>query len=116
MFFKSELDNTLIDADELDFINKNSVRFFLSSEILKIDPTLKLYPTINQKIEFVEVALHNAGINRKNAISALENKDPEWIKYALLESFLFEYIKNLKSGGKSKNTNIMKIVNWINNV
>ena len=95
MFFKSELKRTLDNADELNSSEKKMVAKFIDVETkyFAVDGNLK-------------ERLNQATLNRQNSISSLEEKDPDWIKWALIESYYISVSKN-------KEADTMKVLNWV---
>ena len=54
----------------------------------------------------LEERLSQATLSRQNAISSLEEKDPDWVKWALIESYYVGVSKNKEDA--------MAVLNWVN--
>lgn len=84
MFFKSELQRTLDNADALSSSDKSIVVTYVSNQIDDHIHQQQFYDYTSLQ----EMKLSKAKSNRQNAISSREEKDPNWVKYALWESYL----------------------------
>ena len=92
MFFKSELQRTLDNADALDDSNKSIVLEYVSEQIDELIHQEQFYDYDSLR----SAKLSEAKTNRQNSISSDEERDVNWIKYALWESYLLANIKDAK--------------------
>ena len=90
MFFKSELQRTLDNADSLSSSDISMVVEYIDRELNNLDYHEQLYDYTS----LMKNKLSEAKSNRQNAISSLEEKDPDWVKYALWESYLIALVNN----------------------
>mgnify|MGYP001185390396 CR=1 FL=1 len=91
MFFKSELQRTLDNADALSSSDISMVADYLDKELANLSHQEQF--NSDNKTLFKE-KLSEAKSNRQNAISSLGEKDPDWVKYALWESYLIALVNN----------------------
>ncbi|SVC67342.1 uncharacterized protein METZ01_LOCUS320196 [marine metagenome] len=98
MFFKSELQRTLNNADDLSASDKLMIGKFIDGETMS--------PYHGDMTEGLKERLSQATLNRQNAISSLEEKDPNWVKWALLESYYAGSINEKKD-------DVMAVLNWV---
>ena len=84
MFFKSELQRTLDNADALSASDKTKVHNYISDKINEQDWYNQFYDNSSLHKEM----LLRAKSDRQSAISSLGEKDPDWVKFALWESWL----------------------------
>ena len=90
MFFKSELQRTLDNADALSSSDISMVVEYIDKELNNLDYHEQIYDYTS----LMKNKLSEAKSNRQNAISSLEEKDPDWVKYALWESYLIALVNN----------------------
>tara|TARA_B100001057_G_C22511867_1_gene818237 strand:+ start:154 stop:471 length:318 start_codon:yes stop_codon:yes gene_type:complete len=92
MFFKSELQRTLDNADALDDSNKSIVLEYVSEQIDELIHQEQFYDYDSLR----SAKLSEAKTNRQNSISSDEERDVNWVKYALWESYLLANIKDAR--------------------
>ena len=80
---------TLEAADQLSDKNKKIVAKYVFSETIKAIKEIEGLPIPSAKVDKIIVRqINQATKKRQKAISKLEDKDPNWLKTALVESFL----------------------------
>ena len=80
---------TLEAADKLSDKNKKIVAKYVFSETIKAIKEIEGLPIPSAKVDKIIVRqINQATKKRQKAISKLEDKDPNWLKTALVESFL----------------------------
>ena len=104
MFFKSELQRTLDNADALSNSDISMVADYISKELANLEYKAQFYPDYSI---LLKVKLSEAKSNRQNTISSLEEKDPDWVKYALWESYLIALVNDDKK-------KMMLVEDWVN--
>ena len=92
MFFKSELQRTLDNADALDDSDKSIVLEYVSEQIDELIHQEQFYDYDSLR----SAKLSEAKTNRQNSISSDEERDVNWVKYALWESYLLANIKDAR--------------------
>ena len=105
MFFKSELQRTLDNADALSSSDISMVVEYIDKELNNLDYHEQIYDY--DYTSLMKNKLSEAKSNRQNAISSLEEKDPDWVKFALWESYLIALTNNDKK-------KMMLVIDWIN--
>jgi hypothetical protein len=98
MFFKSELQRTLDNADALNNSDKSIVVTYVANKMDEYHDQLQFYDLTSLK----KMKLEKVKSNRQNVISSREEKDPDWVKYALWESYLL-----------AKSDGVKQIEEWI---
>ena len=80
---------TLEKADELSEKDKKIVAKYVFSETIKAVKEIEGLPAPSPKLDKIILKqINQATKKRQQAISKLEDKDPKWVKTALVESFL----------------------------
>jgi len=103
---------TLEAADQLSDKNKKIVAKYVFSETIKAIKEIEGLPVPSPKVDKIIVRqINQATKKRQKAISKLEDKDPKWLKTALVESFLLANCG--KYGEKIMWSTITPIQEWI---
>ena len=103
---------TLEAADQLNDKNKKAVAKYVFSETLKAVQEIEGLPIPSPKVDKIILRqINQATKKRQKAISKLEDKDPKWLKTALVESFLLANCG--KYGEKIMWSTITPIQEWI---
>ena len=103
---------TLEAADQLSDKNKKAVAKYVFSETLKAVQEIEGLPIPSPKVDKIILRqINQATKKRQKAISKLEDKDPKWLKTALVESFLLANCG--KYGEKIMWSTITPIQEWI---
>ena len=85
----NETIRTLDAADQLSDKNKKVVAKYVFSETIKAVKEIEGLPIPSPKVDKIILKqINQATKKRQQAISKLEDKDPKWLKTALVESFL----------------------------
>ena len=85
----NETIRTLDAADQLSDKNKKVVAKYVFSETMKAVKEIEGLPIPSPKVDKIILKqINQATKKRQQAISKLEDKDPKWVKTALVESFL----------------------------
>jgi len=80
---------TLEVADQLNEKDRKSVAKYIFAQSIKSIKEIEGLPIPSSKVDKIIVRqIDQATKMRKKAISKLEDRDPKWLKAALLESFL----------------------------
>jgi hypothetical protein len=80
---------TLEAADQLSEKDRKSVAKYVFAESIKLVQEIEGLPIPSSKVDKIILRqINQATKKRQKAISKLEDKDPKWIKAALIESFL----------------------------
>jgi len=110
--FREETANTLADADSLEKKDKKKIAKFVLLKIIEYMKEIEGLPIPSPELDEV-MKRHGAEAMqmRRAAISELGAKDPDWLKAAILESFL---IGNTRGYGKKISDDILSmIIQWI---
>ena len=103
---------TLDAADQLSDKNKKIVAKYVFSETIKAIKEIEGLPVPSPKVDKIIVRqINQATKKRQKAISKLEDKDPKWLKTALVESFLLANCG--KYGEKIMWSTMTPIQEWI---
>ena len=103
---------TLDAADQLSDKNKKIVAKYVFSETIKAIKEIEGLPIPSPKVDKIIVRqINQATKKRQKAISKLEDKDPKWLKTALVESFLLANCG--KYGEKIMWSTMTPIQEWI---
>ena len=103
---------TLEKADELSDKNKKIVAKYVFSETIKAIKEIDGLPAPSPKLDKIILKqINQATKKRQQAISKLEDKDPKWVKTALVESFLLANCG--KFGEKIMWSTITPIQEWV---
>tara|TARA_B100000579_G_scaffold375785_1_gene340808 strand:+ start:96 stop:521 length:426 start_codon:yes stop_codon:yes gene_type:complete len=108
----NETIRTLDAADQLSDKNKKVVAKYVFSETLKAIKEIEGLPIPSPKVDKIILKqINQATKKRQQAISKLEDKDPKWLKTALVESFLLANCG--KYGEKIMWSTITPIQEWV---
>ena len=108
----NETIRTLDAADQLSDKNKKVVAKYVFSETIKAVKEIEGLPIPSPKVDKIILKqINQATKKRQQAISKLEDKDPKWLKTALVESFLLANCG--KYGEKIMWSTITPIQEWI---
>ena len=103
---------TLDAADQLSDKNKKIVAKYVFSETIKAIKEIEGLPIPSPKVDKIIVRqINQATKKRQKAISKLEDRDPKWLKTALVESFLLANCG--KYGEKIMWSTMTPIQEWI---
>ena len=103
---------TLDAADQLSDKDKKVVAKYIFSETIKAIKEIEGLPIPSPKVDKIILKqINQATKKRQKAISKLEDKDPKWLKTALVESFLLANCG--KYGEKIMWSTITPIQEWI---
>jgi|TARA_B110000238_G_C15944984_1_gene360644 hypothetical protein len=103
---------TLEAADQLSDKNKKIVAKYVFSETIKAIKEIEGLPMPSPKVDKIILKqINQATKKRQKAISKLEDKDPKWLKTALVESFLLANCG--KYGEKIMWSTMTPIQEWI---
>ena len=103
---------TLEAADQLSDKNKKIVAKYVFSETIKAIKEIEGLPMPSPKVDKIILKqINQATKKRQKAISKLEEKDPKWLKTALVESFLLANCG--KYGEKIMWSTMTPIQEWI---
>ena len=103
---------TIQNADELKEKDKKSIAKYLFTKITKSIQEIEGLPIPSDKVDKIILRqINEATKMRQNAISKLEDRDPKWIKAALVESFLLANCG--KYGEKIMWSTMTPIQEWI---
>jgi len=103
---------TLDAADQLSDKNKKIVAKYVFSETIKAIKEIEGLPIPSPKVDKIILKqINQATKKRQKAISKLEDKDPKWLKTALVESFLLANCG--KYGKKIMWSTMTPIQEWI---
>ena len=103
---------TLEAADQLSDKNKKIVAKYVFSETIKAIKEIEGLPMPSPKVDKIILKqINQATKKRQKAISKLEDKDPKWLKTALVESFLL--VNCGKYGEKIMWSTMTPIQEWI---
>ena len=103
---------TLDAADQLSDKNKKIVAKYVFSETIKAIKEIEGLPLPSPKVDKIILKqINQATKKRQKAISKLEDKDPKWLKTALVESFLLANCG--KYGEKIMWSTMTPIQEWI---
>lgn len=103
---------TLEAADQLSDKNKKIVAKYVFSETIKAIKEIEGLPVPSPKVDKIIVRqINQATKKRQKAISKLEDRDPKWLKTALVESFLLANCG--KYGEKIMWSTMTPIQEWI---
>jgi|TARA_B110000971_G_C19691562_1_gene355685 hypothetical protein len=103
---------TLEAADQLSDKNKKIVAKYVFSETIKAIKEIEGLPIPSPKVDKIILKqINQATKKRQKAISKLEDKDPKWLKTALVESFLLANCG--KYGEKIMWSTMTPIQEWI---
>ena len=103
---------TLDAADQLSDKNKKIVAKYVFSETIKAIKEIEGSPIPSPKVDKIILKqINQATKKRQKAISKLEDKDPKWLKTALVESFLLANCG--KYGEKIMWSTMTPIQEWI---
>jgi|TARA_R110000772_G_scaffold245248_1_gene358670 hypothetical protein len=103
---------TLDAADQLSDKNKKIVAKYVFSETIKAIKEIEGLPIPSPKVDKIILKqINQATKKRQKAISKLEDKDPKWLKTALVESFLLANCG--KYGEKIMWSTMTPIQEWI---
>ena len=103
---------TLDAADQLSDKNKKIVAKYVFSETIKAIKEIEGLPMPSPKVDKIILKqINQATKKRQKAISKLEDKDPKWLKTALVESFLLANCG--KYGEKIMWSTMTPIQEWI---
>ena len=103
---------TLDAADQLSDKNKKIVAKYAFSETIKAIKEIEGLPIPSPKVDKIILKqINQATKKRQKAISKLEDKDPKWLKTALVESFLLANCG--KYGEKIMWSTMTPIQEWI---
>ena len=103
---------TLDAADQLSDKNKKIVAKYVFSETIKAIKEIEGLPMPSPKVDRIILKqINQATKKRQKAISKLEDKDPKWLKTALVESFLLANCG--KYGEKIMWSTMTPIQEWI---
>ena len=110
--FREETANTLADADSLEKKDKKSIAEFVLLKIVEYMKEVEGLPIPSPELDEV-FKRHGAEAKemRYAAMSELGSKDPDWLKAAILESFI---LGNTRTYGKKICEDILAmIMQWI---
>ena len=108
----NETIRTLDAADQLSDKNKKVVAKYVFSETMKAVKEIEGLPIPSPKVDKIILKqINQATKKRQQAISKLEDKDPKWVKTALVESFLLANCG--KFGEKIMWSTVTPIQEWI---
>lgn len=113
-FLKKELVSTIKNADNLEKNDRSLIAYRLASQINTCMQQLKGIISPSKEADFIlKSLLKSTADRRRSAISSLNEKNPEWVEAALLESF----IQALSGvfGEKTSDEIIIQIMSWIKN-
>ena len=103
---------TLDAADQLSDKDKKVIAKYVFSETIKAIKEIEGLPIPSPKVDKIILKqINQATKKRQKAISKLEDKDPKWLKTALVESFLLANCG--KYGEKIMWSTITPIQEWI---
>ena len=103
---------TLEAADQLSDKNKKIVAKYVFSETIKAIKEIEGLPIPSPKVDKIILKqINQATKKRQKAISKLEDEDPNWLKTALVESFLLANCG--KYGEKIMWSTMTPIQEWI---
>jgi len=103
---------TLEAADQLSDKNKKIVAKYVFSETIKAIKEIEGLPMPSPKVDKIILKqINQATKKRQKAISKLEDEDPNWLKTALVESFLLANCG--KYGEKIMWSTMTPIQEWI---
>ena len=103
---------TLDAADQLSDKNKKIIAKYVFSETIKAIKEIEGLPIPSPKVDKIILKqINQATKKRQKAISKLEDKDPKWLKTALVESFLLANCG--KYGEKIMWSTMTPIQEWI---
>ena len=103
---------TLDAADQLSDKNKKIVAKYVFYETIKAIKEIEGLPVPSPKVDKIILRqINQATKKRQKAISKLEDKDPKWLKTALVESFLLANCG--KYGEKIMWSTMTPIQEWI---
>ena len=103
---------TLDAADQLSDKNKKIVAKYVFSETIKAIKEIEGLPVPSPKVDKIILRqINQATKKRQKAISKLEDRDPKWLKTALVESFLLANCG--KYGEKIMWSTMTPIQEWI---
>ena len=103
---------TLDAADQLSDKNKKIAAKYVFSETIKAIKEIEGLPIPSPKVDKIILKqINQATKKRQKAISKLEDKDPKWLKTALVESFLLANCG--KYGEKIMWSTMTPIQEWI---
>ena len=110
--FREETANTLADADSLEKKDKKSIAEFVLLKIVEYMKEVEGLPIPSPELDEV-FKRHGSEAKqmRHAAMSELGSKDPDWLKAAILESFI---LGNTRTYGKKICEDILAmIMQWI---
>ena len=103
---------TLDAADQLSDKDKKVIAKYVFSETIKAIKEIEGLPIPSPKVDKIILKqINQATKKRQKAISKLEDKDPKWLKTALVESFLLANCG--KFGEKIMWSTITPIQEWV---
>ena len=103
---------TLDKADQLSDKNKKIVAKYVFAETIKSIKEIEGLPAPSSKLDKIILKqINQATKKRQQSISKLEDKDPKWVKTALVESFLLANCG--KFGEKIMWSTITPIQEWV---
>lgn len=103
---------TLDKADQLSDKNKKIVAKYVFAETIKSIKEIEGVPAPSSKLDKIILKqINQATKKRQHSISKLEDKDPKWVKTALVESFLLANCG--KFGEKIMWSTITPIQEWV---
>ena len=113
--FREETANTIADADSLEKKDKHKIAKFVLLEIIIYMKEIESVPTKPSPELDEVVKRHGTRVMqmRREAMSELGSKDPDWLKYAILESFILGHAATRTYGKKICEDIMAMIIQWI---